>query len=98
MVKTSTDWPWSSLAVRQGIDKAGLRISAGPVPLPPKWGRLVDLLPNEPDLKKLENCMRRGCPYGHEDWIDKVVKEMDLESTLRPRGRPKKEKLPIHGS
>jgi putative transposase len=92
MVKTSTDWPWSSLAVRQGIDKARLRISAGPVPLPPQWGRLVDLLPNEPDLKKLENCMRRGCPYGHEDWIDKVVKEMDLESTLRPRGRPKKEK------
>lgn len=44
------------------------------------------------DLKKLENCMRRGCPYGHENWIDKVVKEMDLESTLRPRGRPKKEK------
>jgi putative transposase len=90
MVKASTDWPYSSLAIRQGIDKEGLRLSAGPVPVPRKWDQLVDLLPNEPDLQKLEACMSRGRPCGHDDWVEKTVKEMDLESTLRPRGRPKK--------
>jgi putative transposase len=95
IVKRSIDWPWSSLALRQGIDKEGLRISAGPVTLPQKWDKLVDLLPNEPDLRKLEACMSRGRPFGNEDWIDKVVKEMDLESTLRPRGRPIKAKTAI---
>lgn len=90
MVKTSEDWPWSSLAVRQGIAKEGLRLSAGPVPLPPNWDRLADLLPNEPDLKKLKNCLRRGSPFGHEDWIVKTVNQLELQLTLRPRGRPKR--------
>jgi len=90
MVKTSEDWPWSSLAVRQGIAKEGLRLSAGPVPLPPNWDRLTDLLPNEPDLKKLKNCLRRGSPFGHEDWIVKTVNQLELQLTLRPRGRPKR--------
>jgi putative transposase len=90
MVKRSVDWSWSSLAVRQGIDKEGLRIIAGPVVLPAKWDKLVDLLPNETDLRKLEVCMSRGRPFGNEAWVEKTVKEMDLGSTLRPRGRPKK--------
>jgi putative transposase len=94
IVKRSVDWPWSSLAVRQGGDKEGLRISAGPVVLPEKWDKLVDLLPNETDLRKLEVCMSRGRPFGNEDWVVKAVKEMDLGPTLRPRGRPKKTDIP----
>jgi putative transposase len=90
MVKRSVNWPWSSLSARQGTDKEGLRISAGPVPLPGNWNKQVDLLPNETDLRKLEVCMSRGRPFGNEDWVAKAVKEMDLGSTLRPRGRPKK--------
>jgi putative transposase len=90
MVKRSVDWPWSSLAVRQGIDKEGFRISAGPAALPAKWDKWVDLLPDETDLRKLEVCMSRGRPFGNEDWVVKAVKEMDLGATLRPRGRPKK--------
>jgi putative transposase len=90
MVKSSADWPWSSLAIRQGMDKEGLPISAGPVRLPRQWDKLVEVLPNEPDLRKLQACMSRGRPFGHEDWVEKTVKEMDLGATLRPRGRPKK--------
>lgn len=90
IVQRSVNWPYSSLAVRQGIDKVGLKISAGPVPLPSKWDRLADLLPNESDLVKMEVCMQRGRPFGHEEWVAKVVREMNLESTLRSRGRPKK--------
>jgi putative transposase len=91
MVKSSVDWPWSSLAIRQGDAKDGLTISAGPVPLPAKWDTFADLLPNETDLRKLEACMSRRRPFGHVDWVARAVSEMDLESTLRPRGRPKRE-------
>jgi len=89
IVKHSIEWPYSSLAIRQGMDKEGLRLSAGPVSLPRKWDQFVDLLPNETDLRKLKACMSRGRPCGHEGWVEKTAKEMDLESTLRPRGRPK---------
>jgi putative transposase len=98
IVQRSVDWPWSSLAIRRGVSKESLRIVNGPVPLSKNWLKLVDLLPNEQDLKKLENCMRRGCPYGHEDWILKTAGQLKLDLTLRPRGRPKKENQSSIGS
>ncbi len=47
IVKNSRDWEYSSLAVRNGADKEGLKISAGPVKLPERWKRLVNVLPEE---------------------------------------------------
>ena len=89
LVESSADWQWSSLAIRQGIEKDGLSLHAGPIPLPDKWLGLVDLLPNEADLEKLENCIRRGSPYGSDMWTVRMAERLDLTSTLRPRGRPK---------
>ena len=89
LVKRSRDWQWSSLAIRQGYNKDGLKLSAGPMSLPNNWLKLVDLLPKESDLKKLENCMKRGAPYGSEAWVTRAAKRLELESTLRPRGRPR---------
>lgn len=91
LVKSSRDWPWSSLAIRQGMEKDGLSLHAGPVPLPENWLRLVDLVTNETDLEKLENCIRRGSPYGSEDWTVRMAERLDLTATLRPPGRPKAE-------
>jgi putative transposase len=98
MVKRSVDWPWSSLAIRRGVSKESLRIVNGPVSLPDNWLGLVDLLPNESDLQKLENCMRRGCPFGHDDWVLKTAGQLELDITLRRRGRPKKEGILEKGS
>ncbi len=89
LVKSSREWLWSSLALRQGKDKDGLTLSVGPMELPDNWLGLVDLLPNETDLEKLSNCIRRGCPYGSDVWIIRTVNQLDLRSTLHPRGRPK---------
>jgi hypothetical protein len=52
----------------------------------------ADLLPSETDLKKLENCIRRGAPYGSDAWVIRTAGQLNLASTLRPRGRPKREK------
>jgi putative transposase len=93
LVQNSADWQWSSLAIRQSQEKDGLVLSAGPMSLPKNWLGLVEMLPNETDLKKLENCIRRGCPYGPDAWVKPAAKRLELESTLRPRGRPRILKL-----
>jgi putative transposase len=88
---SARQWPWSSLAIRQGIAKEGLPLHAGPVPLPPNWMRLADLLPKESDVLKCQECIRRGRPYGSDLWTARIAARLDLYSTLRPRGRPRKE-------
>jgi putative transposase len=34
--------------------------------------------------------VQRGRPFGHPAWVVRTAKRLDLESTLRPRGRPKR--------
>ncbi len=90
MVKNSRDWEYSSLAIRSGADKKGLKISRGPVKLPDRWNRLVNVLPGESVDDAIDNCFKRGRPYGNVKWIETITQKLGLEITLRPRGRPKK--------
>jgi len=90
LVKGSSDWIWSSLTIRSELDEDGVTISAGPVELPDNWAELVDILPWENDLGKIERCIRRGTPLGRDDWVRKIAKRLFLTSTLQPRGRPRK--------
>jgi len=36
-------------------------------------------------------CVHRSQPYGSGQWVKRTAVTLGLESTLRPRGRPKKE-------
>jgi putative transposase len=89
LVKHSRDWPWSSLSVRAGADKP-VKLSQGPMELPKRWLNLVDGY-NGTRANEIETCVHRGRPFGDAKWILKTAKEMSLESSLRPTGRPKKE-------
>jgi putative transposase len=44
----------------------------------------------EKPLQSLRRCITRGRPFGHDPWVEKMAQVLKLESTLRPRGRPKK--------
>jgi putative transposase len=90
VVKSSSHWSWSSLAIRNGITKGRPSISAGPVELPDNWPGLVDILPGENDLKKIEHCICRGTPFGRDDWVSQTAKKLRIISTLKPLGRPTK--------
>jgi len=90
MVKNSCDWQYSSLAIRNGIDKERLTLSRGPVKLPDTWNSLVNVLPNESVNAKIQNCIKRGSPFGNDRWIKIASQKLELEITLRPRGRPRK--------
>lgn len=89
IVKRARDWPWSSFAVRQGAESL-FELSDGPVKLPRRWGKLVDEAIKPEWLGVLENSIRRGAPFGDLNWQAVTVKKMGLESTMKPRGRPKK--------
>jgi len=89
LVKRAGDWPWSSLAVRNGLE-APFDLSKGPLKLPSNWNKLVNKIDRPDQLDALENSINRGTPFGQPNWKMKTALRMNLESTLRPRGRPKK--------
>ena len=89
LVKNAGDWPWSSFAVRQGVESL-FELSDGPLKLPGNWPKLVhDVLPTE-QTDKLVNSLKRGAPLGQTDWVKKTAVKMNLQTALNPRGRPKK--------
>jgi putative transposase len=89
LVTRSADWPWSSLAIRCGEEKP-LTLADGPFPLPRLWKSQADKIADVP-MDAIETCIHRGRPFGDKEWIVKTAQNLSLESSLRPRGRPKKE-------
>jgi putative transposase len=89
LVRHARQWPWSSMAIRTGSDKPNF-LSDGPNPLPDNW---TDLVENSDEAKEeIRTCIRRGRPFGDKNWVTKTAKAFSLDSALRPRGRPKKDK------
>jgi putative transposase len=90
LVQSSRDWPYCSLAIRTGAEKA-VQLSAGPIGLPKRWQVLVDGF-DPAKSGEIITCIRRGRPMGDPKWTKKTAKALLLESSLHPNGRPKKEK------
>ena len=38
----------------------------------------------------LRRCIKRGSPWGGADWVKRTAVRLGLESSLHPRGRPRK--------
>ena len=91
LVEHAEEWRWSSAyRVARQDDKLVEFLSPWPMDRPQNW---IELL-NEPDrasqLDDLRSSAQRGRPFGSEDWIIIVAKQLGLEATLHPRGRPKR--------
>jgi len=39
-------------------------------------------------------CAQRGRPLGHEGWVESIASRLNLESSMRPRGRRRVRPLP----
>ncbi len=90
LVRQSRRWAWSSLAIRTGADTdKPIALSDGPVPLPKNWPAWVDGIGVE-EVEAIDICLHRGRPLGQDQWVQKTAKELSLESSLNPRGRPRK--------
>jgi putative transposase len=91
LVDRAEDWQWSSLWRRErGTLEQRRWLGPWPLPQPRRWLELVNKPQNESELAALRRCGKRGQPLGDADWIASTAKELGLESTLTPRGRPRK--------
>ena len=91
LVTRAEDWRWSSLWRRvHGTAEDRRPLSPWPLPRPRNWAELVSQPQTEAELEAIRRSLTRGQPYGSETWVRKTVEQLGLESTLRPRGRPRK--------
>jgi len=93
LVERAEDWRWCSLhRWKYGTGKEKSLLSAWPMSRRPGWVDHVNARQSEAELTALRRSVKRGCPFGHEAWCDRMVRRLGLESTLRRQGRPKKQK------
>ena len=88
LVEQVEAWRWSSFWHRTHRNKAGL-VDTGPLALPRRWRQHVGSPQTEAELAALQRSIVRGAPFGETSWQKRTAKRLDLQSTLRPRGRPR---------
>ena len=93
LVGRAEAWRWGSLHRRKhGNAKEKSLLHSWPLPRPPGWVERVNTPLAEDELSALRRSVNRGSPFGETSWRDRMVRRLGLESTLRPPGRPKKQK------
>jgi REP-associated tyrosine transposase len=89
LVERAEDWTWSSLAWREKGKRPAM-LAKWPVTCPRNWIEHVNTPQTEAELQALQRSVDRGSPFGNDRWQRRVANRLGLESTLRPRGRPRK--------
>jgi len=91
LVTNAEDWRWSSIWRRMNGTPHQKKILSPWISDPPM--NYISFL-NEPQTQqeeaKIKNAIKKGNPYGKDDWITRTAKKFNLTSTLRNVGRPKK--------
>lgn len=92
LVRRAEVWRWSSLyRWLHGTAQERPQLASWPVPRKAGWVEHVNAAQSEAELAAIRRSVERGSPFGGESWSERAVRRLGLESTLRPRGRPKKE-------
>ena len=89
LVRRAENWLWSSLHWRTRERRPEL-LAEWPVPCPRNWVAHVNSVQSEAELAAMRRSIARGTPFGNERWTQRVAVRLGLESSLRPRGRPRK--------
>lgn len=90
LVGRAEEWRWSSLWRRyRGSRQAREWLTDWPIPRPRQWVEWTNEPQTAAELETLRKCVARGQPYGTAAWVQRMSRRLNLESTLRPRGRPR---------
>jgi len=72
-----------------GDPKLTTWLSDWPVTPPRNWVTQVNRPETGEELEALRLSVQRRRPFGEDGWVRRMVRRFGMESTLRPRGRPK---------
>ena len=90
LVERAESWRWGSLwRWLQNPELKPSLLSPWPVRRYHNWVDRVNEPLSESELEAVRRCAQRGSPLGSPQWVQSVARRLNLESTLRPRGRPK---------
>jgi putative transposase len=100
LVERAESWRWSSLAKHRDAQLPDWLLPADkwPVRRRDDWVGWVNRPQSAKEVETLTTCIKRGRPFGSDDWIARTVKALSLESTVRRRGRPQVRETPIKDS
>jgi putative transposase len=92
LVRRAENWQWSSLWRRlHGSAQERQILCDWPLSRPKSWTQYVNQPQSEAELAAIRRSLQRGQPFGGDRWIRRTAERLGLQSTLRPRGRPKLE-------
>jgi len=95
LVAQAEAWRWSSLWRRTfGAPESRAILTRWPLPCPRSWLEQVNAPQTEDELAAVRKSLHRGSSFGTRDWQSNAAKRLGLESSLCPRGRPRKDARP----
>jgi len=97
MVEHANEYRWSSFQAHgQGAANELLSVCPPYEQLSPyaavrqrRWEAYMHQTPDAEELAAVRRSVERSLPFGSEAWVAKLSKNLDLDLTIRPRGRPK---------
>jgi len=92
-VRRAENWRWGS--ARSRTDAKSIlhgRLHAWPVDRPRSWLAEINREAAAESIEAVRQSVARGLPFGAAAWQRSVAARLGLQVTLRPRGRPRKER------
>jgi putative transposase len=72
-----------------GSDALRGLLSKWPLEMPADWVEQVNRAETPAELDARRQAVKRSSPFGSADWTERTAKKLNLQWTLRPRGRPR---------
>lgn len=90
LVERAEDWRWGSLYRWLARPEPNPKLlTVWPIARLPNWVQRVNEPLSEKEVDAVRWSVKRGSPFGDPSWVESTARRLDLESTLRPRGRPR---------
>ncbi len=91
LVQKCEDWQWGSAYRRiKGTPKENKLLDTLPTEVPVRYSSWINTTEEKKVIESIRRSVIKGTPYGGETWIEKMVTNHKLQSSLRSSGRPKK--------
>ena len=89
LASRAEEWRWGSLWNWCG-GYSPIALAPWPIPRIQNWAERVNDPLAAKTQQRLRCCIGRSSPFGEEAWVESTARRLDLESTIRPKGRPRK--------